>query len=107
MAKRHGMTFGIAKIGQWDRDQHNSVLFIEDRDGRTWGVRATREGDWNVHKHPNAYDDDERVYASGNVRDTGAFGGETEFSSSAEAFKAAKKTARKYLVDLLESENLL
>ena len=86
----------LPRVATWDRDKHWSVLTVTDHRGRAWQVSAWRDGAWKIKSAPSQYDDDPRRYAEGDVHDSGV-----NFANSNEVFRAAKKTARKYLADLL------
>ena len=89
----------MSRIGTWSHEADGAVLHLSQPwdSGAFWGVRAHRDGTWRIFQAPVAYQDDERRYPEGNV----ITGHEDAFANSKEVYAAAKKAARKYLVNLL------
>lgn len=95
--RRRAATSFKPKGGEWIRigspsDSESSVLYLKDHKDREWGVTANRNGSWRIRNIPSAFQDDERAYAEGHV---------DEDLPARERFTAAKKMARKHLIDLL------
>ena len=87
-----------SREGTWSREADGAVMHLKPYwGGDFWGVRAHRDGTWRIFQAPAKYENYERRYHEGDV----LTGHESEFANSKEIYAAAKKAARKYLVDLL------